>query len=692
MKYFFYLLLIILLLIPTKSVSAIGQTPSHVLFINQVRGSECCAKGIFKHLEMQTDAFIESGIPAYFAIRYDALTDGQYTEYLRNLSESYPGIIRLGLLLEVTPTLAKASGVTYTGLHDKWYEAQSAYSVGYTDEENIKIMDTLFQAFFNEFGYYPTVTSAWMIDAKTLNYLTETYDVKIHQITREQWGTDSYTLYGGVPHYPYPASSNWAFLPDYERENAPLIVRQTVTDPLKNFGDTTSAYTSQPNDYSNDEKKFEYFELLLKQAVVEQPQVGFALLGLETSMDSIYQDEYVKQINHVQKLFNDGLVEFPDIDTLSAFWKEQKMNMYWGKDLDTVTPNEAYWITTPNYRARLRKSNNKLFISDLRYFYKNYDDPYNSSDARKEGFWIMPYFVDGSLWYALSGEKNNKNVLSWLYEEPEVVQKFPDPKTDMASNVTSIVLPDFQENADPVISVENGIYQFKYTKENGEDSALIFNSDTIKITNLSKNEISFKNFLPADHPLKFKETASGFSLNWMIDGKKAQTLNAACETDCEISFSATHEYLELMREKQYPFLYPEPVARELSSKNSVIHVHNRYAVVGRNPVRVIVIPYDSYGIPTTLETPVRIESEKQLTVKQNYHGDKYFIDINTDSSSRIPVKIKLTDNVVRKTTFYFAPNCKDNIKSCLVNPLNAFSYLNAILRDKFRLYLQNEIQ
>jgi hypothetical protein len=692
MKYILLLLLILLFVIPVKPVSAIGETPSHVLFINQVRGSECCAKGIFKHLEMQADTFIETGIPAYFALRYDVITDPQYVLYLKNLSESYPETIELGILLEVTPTLAKASGVTYRGSHDKWYEAQDAYSIGYTDKENRKLIDTLFQSFFNEFGYYPQLTSAWMIEAETLNYLTETYGVKIHQITREQWGTDSYTLYGGVPHYPYPASNKWAFMPDYERENAPLIVRQTITDPLKNFGDVSSAFTSQPNDYSNDEKKFEYFELLLKQAVVEQPQVGFAMLGLETSMDSIYQDEYIKQIQHVKKLFNDGLVEFPDIETLSVFWKNQRMNIYWGKDLDTVTPNEAYWITTPAYRLRLRKSNNELFISDLRYFYKNYDDPYSKIQARKEGFWIMPYFVDGSLWYSLSKEKIQKNLFVKLLAKPEVVQKFPDPQIDMNSKVTSIVLPKFQENADPEITFENGIYSFKYKKENGEDSALIFNPDSITITNLKKNEISFKNFMPSDHPLKYSENKDGFSLSWMIDKKKAHTLKTSCTTSCTLSFSATNEYLSDMRKKQYPFIFPEPIAREINSKNSLFYVHNYFAIVGRNPIRIIVIPYDRYGIPTTLSKPVAIDSKKSIKIEQNIHDKQYFIDVYSTAPSLMPITIKLNDSVTKKTTIYFAPNCKINIKSCLLNPLHSFWYVNTILRDKFRLYFENEIQ
>ncbi len=667
----------------TKPVIAIGDSPSHVLFINQVRGQECCSKGVFKHLEMQTDAFIENDIPAYFTLRYDVLTDPKYVYYLRNLSELYPEIIRLGILLEVTPELAKAAGVKYVGSHDKWYEAQNVYSIGYSDEENRKIIDTLFNIFFNEFGYYPEVTSAWMIEANSLHYLYETYGVKVHQITREQWGTDSYTLYGGVPHYPYPASERWAFLPDYERKNAPLIVRQTVTDPLKNYGDKTNAFTSQPNDYSNDEKKFNYFELLIKQAVVEQPQVGFALLGLETSMFSIYQDEYIKQIQHIKKLYYDGLVEFPDIDTLSTFWENQRTNMYWGKDLDTVTPNEAYWITTPQYRVRLRRSGDNLFISDIRYFYKNYYDPYLSSEAKKEGFWIMPYFLDGSLWYPYTPVNPKKNWWNFS-EKPIVVKKFPPPQTDLTSEVTSIVLPKFRQNANPDIFLKDGAYQFTYKKENGVDSTIIFNPETITITNLKKNEIAFKNYYPKDHPIQFSKTNDGFSLSWMIDGKKAHTLTASCESSCALSFSANSELLSEMRKKQYPFIFPEPIAREVSVENSILYVHNSFAMAGRNPVRIVLIPYDTYGIPTTLSKPVEIESKEQFKVVQDLQDKQYYIDLYSNKPVISSISIKINDSVKKKARVYFSPNCKENIKGCILNPLHAVLYINTVIRDKMR--------
>jgi hypothetical protein len=50
-------------------------------------------------------------------------------------------------------------------------------------------------------------------------------------------GVDSYTLYGGPVHYPYYPSQNWALVPAAQNnENMPIIVRQTITDPVYNYG------------------------------------------------------------------------------------------------------------------------------------------------------------------------------------------------------------------------------------------------------------------------------------------------------------------------------------------------------------------------------------------------------------------------------------------------------------------------
>ncbi len=362
-----------------------------VLFINQVRGGECCAKGTLNNLKLQINTFTKFNVPAYFALRYDVLTNKKYVDFLKQQSIKYPAIIRLGLMIEVTPQLAKDAGVKYKEKESTWFEAQNAFTIGYRPEERKKLVDFLFKKFFATFNYYPSLTSAWMIDTNTLNYINKKYGIKVHQITREQQETDSYTLYGGPPHYPYPASKSWLLVPDYQRNNAPLIVRQTVTDPFHNFEDKTNAFTSQPNDYANDGKTFEYFKQLVYQALFNQPkgQTGFILLGLENSMDLRFQEEYLKQIDYITSLKKDNRIIFPDINQLKTFWPEKKITVYYGKDLINNLDKFVYWITAPKYRLRLLLDNRELSISDLRIYDKTLADPYLKTPAKKGGQWII---------------------------------------------------------------------------------------------------------------------------------------------------------------------------------------------------------------------------------------------------------------------------------------------------------------
>lgn len=361
---FFSLILITSIFFPqvARADSDPNRGKGQVLFINQVRGRECCDVGSLRALHEQLDVFAELQLPVFFTLRSDAIADPLIVETLQEYRAENT-TISLGIFLEITPLLAAESGVAYPTSAERWYEAQAAYLIGYAPEDRIKIIDYVFENFFETFGYYPELTTAWMIDTPSLNYINEKYGVKVHQITREQWGTDSYTLQGGPAHYPYPASRNWLFVPDYAAEaTAPatasasatqsaVIVRQTLTDPLANYGDGTASFTSQPNDYLQN-KDFSYFEKLFTQAM-EQPsgQMGFALIGLENSMPEVSQTEYLRQLQFIHEYAATNQLTFvADLEAFSHYWKTQPVSVYAGENLTTQTGEEiekAWWITTP---------------------------------------------------------------------------------------------------------------------------------------------------------------------------------------------------------------------------------------------------------------------------------------------------------------------------------------------------------
>jgi len=585
--------LLLLFLKPTSAAQT--RDLPQVLIINQVRGEECCGTGSLDFLRMQTEALVNNGIPGYFALRYDALQNQEYVAYLKEISNKNPQIINLGLLLEVTPSLAKEAGVSYSAPEDAWYEAQHVYSIGYSNDENKKMMDLIFKTFHDEFGYYPEITSSWMIKTDTLTYIHNSYGVIVHQITKEQFGTDSYTLYGGPAHYPYPASQKWAFIPDFNDQSAPVIVRQTVTDPLFNYGNL-SAYTSQPNDYAADGKSFAYFKDLVNQALFEQPQQGFALLGLETSMDKKHQQEFINQIKYIGELHKNKKITLPDASTIKTYWNKKPYTVYQGSEIIHNTKDSAYWIDTPSYRFRLKISKNNVYITDIRYFDPEYMDPYQSKAAQRDGFWIVPYILDASE----SETKNEKIAFKRINDTDDLE--------------TYIQLPKIKDNVKPIIKINPNNISFSYIDSSQKNRTITFLKDEISFPFFTANEIIPYNNRSSTYPIRLSKEKNGFSFSWKNgDVVFLSILNECTNEECNMTFASDPSQLEEARNTDYAYLFPEPSYRTLSPKNTDIYLNNQFAVANRNPSRLVIDPRDEYGIKTNLPIKeIHITTNKDL--------------------------------------------------------------------------------
>lgn len=369
--------------------------PKFVLFVNQVRGEECCDPGTATTLDYQLKTLSGVNLPATFALRYDALNQ----KFLQ-IFEQHPQEHEMAAFLEITPSLAHDAQVLYAGTAQDWYKAKYSYLIGYVPEDRVRLIDAYMEKFAATVGHFPKTTVAWMIDPLSLTYLAEKYGVTAHEITREQWGTDSYTLYGGPPHYPYHPSSNWALVPSQADDaTMPVIFRQTVSDPLKNYGDFTSAFTSQPNDYLSGGNDFDYFKRLINQTLTQPGnEYAIAILGLENSMDQSFQTEYAKQIEYIRSLAEtNSNLKILTTEKLPNSIPDNSPSVVSGADLSTNTQDQAWWITTDSYRLRLRFDGTNLMINDIRLYDDTLRDPYlDNSLALTNGAWIIPFLLDNS--------------------------------------------------------------------------------------------------------------------------------------------------------------------------------------------------------------------------------------------------------------------------------------------------------
>lgn len=65
------------------------------------------------------------------------------------------------------------------------------------------MIDAHIKKFQEIFGYIPKVVGSWHIDAISMQYLSEQYNISACCICRDQVGTDGYTMQGGYYNQAY---------------------------------------------------------------------------------------------------------------------------------------------------------------------------------------------------------------------------------------------------------------------------------------------------------------------------------------------------------------------------------------------------------------------------------------------------------------------------------------------------------
>jgi hypothetical protein len=654
------------------------STTRTVIVINQVRGEECCGKGNLANLELQLKTVVKLGIPATFAMRYDALTDQRYVVMLKKYRSEYPELIDLGVMIEIIPSLALDTGVSYKGSNETWYQAHNAFTIGYPLEARKKILDTLFAKYSSVIGTYPRVSSSWMIDTDSLNYIQKNYGIQYHQITREQWGTDSYTLYGGPPHFPYPGSKNWLMVPDFSRTDAPMIIRQTVTDPVYNYGDTTSSHTSQPNDYMRNGSKIDYFQKLITQAFdATLNTVGFACLGLENNMEEKFQNEYVNQLTWIKEYAASNQITFNKVTDVKNLFINRQVTSYTG----TANNIKASWITTPKYRVRLLEKDGLLSITDIRVYSPDLTDPYNETIAKHEGYWIVPFLLDGSRWY--DAFASNHKLLNHIFTSVELDSAYA-PSRLVLSNANDNEMYSLNSNGFDATSIAYGL-------SGSEEQTVVFDSTEIKIS--PPSEVSSPYEVVTYTPLKFPVKYMSNGLSWEWDGKTAHKMNVEKDKQLFIvSFDTTHSSeWNTDRYIYYPYAYPESTGRYMSDKYTTISVDNKYAIAGRNPIRLVLQPHDSFNFPIILDDEPEIKTiPSTLEVRRlgELRKSQYqYVDIFSESPSKVEATIVFKqkgDRITKEIVGYIAPNCKIDAMSCVTNPQGAFWYILTKINDWWR--------
>jgi hypothetical protein len=343
-----------------------------------------------------------------FLLQYDALMDPRYQQLLKTL----PGdSFEIGAWWEIPQPLVEKAGMHWRGRYPWDWRANIGFSTGYTPKEREKLIDVYMSDFRNIFGYYPKSVASWFIDAYSLNYMYEKYNIVASANCKDQYGTDGYTLWGGYWNQAYYPSRINSYMPAQNQQNQiPVpIFRMLGSDPVRQYdnglGTTRQGVVTLEPVYAfggGDSTWVNWFF----RSFTDDPSVGFnyTQAGQENSFTwNAMAKGFKIQMPLIARLRDEHRIRVETMETSGRWFKknykltpatsfsiDKDIN---GSDLRTV------WYNSRFYRINILWENGTLRIRDIHLFNENLPSAYESQAASSNEctFFTLPV-VDGYLW------------------------------------------------------------------------------------------------------------------------------------------------------------------------------------------------------------------------------------------------------------------------------------------------------
>ena len=411
--------------------------PQIINIVNFVRDIEPRNKSInlYDATANQIKLLKENNLPAAFLLQYDALIDEKYINlFKQELDENY----EIGIWLETVKPLIEKSGIKWRGRAGfPWdWHADVGFSVGYTRDERIKIVDTFMKDFKSIFGNYPRFAGSWIIDSFTLNYMVKKYGIKASCSCRDQWGTDGYTLWGGYYSQCYYPSCENVFCPAETAENQidVPVFRMLGSDPIYQYDagliengniercDNQPVYTLEPSNEITGANE-SWIDWFMKENFNGLClSFGYAQTGQENSFGwEAMADGYKKQIKIISEKLKNNEIR---VETLvnTANWFHSKYKLTPPSSIAALSDwqhkgRKSIWYCSRFYRVNLFIDENSFWVRDIYKFDEKYKERYLNNICTENNFIYDNLPVcDGSRWsgsgtragiypYAVSGGK-----------------------------------------------------------------------------------------------------------------------------------------------------------------------------------------------------------------------------------------------------------------------------------------------
>lgn len=388
------------------------QNTNVIHLINFIRACEPrMPMDLFRPVRDEMEMAKEFDLPVTWLFQYDALTQGDFVEYVR---KNMPPTHECGIWFEVVQANAEAAGVQWKGRYPWDWHVHCGFSVGYKQEERERIADVFVNEFKRQFGSYPASMGSWFFDAHLLEYLHRKYGIRAACNCKDQYGTDGYTLWGGYWANAYYPSKRNAYMPaQTESMQIPVpVFRMLGSDPLDQYDDsvgtgkTQSVCTLEPV-YEPAGGNPAWVDWFLSETFREPHfALAYAQAGQENSFGADRITEPLRmQCRKIADLRAAGKVR---VETLSETADWFRLHHKITPVTASVTLNDfkkqdrqGIWYLSAFQRMNLfRDAAGNLKIRDWHVFDERFPEPFLDSVCKENVCaYCVPAIADGFLWH-----------------------------------------------------------------------------------------------------------------------------------------------------------------------------------------------------------------------------------------------------------------------------------------------------
>lgn len=361
---------------------------------------------LFDTTKKELELCKQYNFPSTLLLQYDALIDKRYIELIADYKDN----TEIGLWFEVVEPLCIAAGIPWRGRYPWDWHNDVGFLIGYTPKERELLIDEAFSEFKKIFGFFPASCGSWHIDAYSLRYMYEKYGITASCNCKEQYGTDGYTIWGGIYSGAYYPSKNNMLCPAATKENQinVPVFRMLGADPIyqydMNIGekDKLQQVTSLEPVYGNSGCNKNWVSWYLNENFNSKGiSLSYTQTGQENSMNwEAISKGLPMQFEIIKKMRDEGRIE---ILTLSDSGK-------WFSDNFDLTPPQAQmfdsdinanryktlWYNCKNYRLNVLYENGKIKIRDLYIFNELFKEDYLTDSVKTHNcsYYTLPV-IDG---------------------------------------------------------------------------------------------------------------------------------------------------------------------------------------------------------------------------------------------------------------------------------------------------------